>query len=102
MNNNILEWIQEWYSFECDGDWEHTYGIKIETVDNPGWYITINLEETDFKEIKVNTGLIEENEDNWYFYKVEDSIFTASGDSLKLEFLLNKFREIIESVKHPN
>lgn len=36
-NENIFEWLQKWYKSQCDGDWEHEYGIKIETVDNPGW-----------------------------------------------------------------
>ena len=27
---------EEWYNGNCDGDWQHEYGIKIETVDNPG------------------------------------------------------------------
>ena len=33
---SILKWLEEWYNGNCDGDWQHEYGIKIETVDNPG------------------------------------------------------------------
>lgn len=40
---NTLEVICNWFSSQCDGDWEHEYGIKIETVDNPGWVITIDI-----------------------------------------------------------
>lgn len=24
-----LKWLQEWYIQNCDGDWEHCYGIEI-------------------------------------------------------------------------
>jgi hypothetical protein len=32
-----LNELQVWYGAQCNGSWEHTYGIKIETLDNPGW-----------------------------------------------------------------
>jgi len=33
---NLLQFLQEWYLEQCNGDWEHEFGIKIETLDNPG------------------------------------------------------------------
>ncbi|GGG05927.1 hypothetical protein GCM10010912_58230 [Paenibacillus albidus] len=30
----------------CNGDWEHSYGVKIDTVDNPGRSVEINWAET--------------------------------------------------------
>lgn len=41
-----LERLQTWYNSNCDGDWEHQYGFSLETVDNPGWYITVDLDDT--------------------------------------------------------
>lgn len=41
----MLKWLENWYSSNCDGDWEHGYGIRIETLDNPVWAVRINLEE---------------------------------------------------------
>ncbi len=38
-----LSRLQQWYRHQCDGDWEHGYGIRIETLDNPGWRVTIDL-----------------------------------------------------------
>lgn len=32
---DILKWLENWYSSNCDGDWEHLYGITIRTLDNP-------------------------------------------------------------------
>ena len=38
-----LEGIQRWYESQCDGDWEHEFGVRIETLDNPGWSVEIDL-----------------------------------------------------------
>ncbi len=35
---------------QCDGEWEHDYGIKIETLDNPGWLVSIDLLGTDLED----------------------------------------------------
>ncbi len=43
---SILEKLQLWYDQHCDGDWEHLYGISIETLDNPGWSVKIDLKDT--------------------------------------------------------
>jgi len=44
MNSNhtqdLIRRIDEWYQYRCDGEWEHRYGMMIETCDNPGWQVT--------------------------------------------------------------
>lgn len=99
MNISSVEWLQNWFQNECNGDWEHTFGIKIETLDNPGWLVKIDLSETDYENIVLDTGYFESNDEDWYRIKLESSIFKGVGDLSKLEFLLNEFRSIIE--KYP-
>ena len=36
-NEAVFQRLQKWYKSQCNGDWEHSFGIKIETLDNPGW-----------------------------------------------------------------
>jgi hypothetical protein len=31
----VLERLERWYAAQCNGDWKHTYGITLETLDNP-------------------------------------------------------------------
>ena len=38
-----------WYRTHCDGDWEHTHGIRLETLDNPGWQLTVDLVRTNLQ-----------------------------------------------------
>jgi len=93
----ILSWIQDWYASQCNGDWEHSYGIEITTIDNPGWFITIDLEDTNLELIDSDSEVFERSETDWYFYKFKNKKFEASGDPEKLEFLLMKFKEVAES-----
>jgi len=43
-----LEKLQNWYIQQIDGDWKHTYGIKIDTLDNPVWLLEVDLAETNY------------------------------------------------------
>jgi hypothetical protein len=43
---DLLNHLQEWYASQCNGDWEHTYGISISTLDNPGWSFKVDLTDT--------------------------------------------------------
>lgn len=51
MNISVLAELQRWYHSQSDGDWEHCYGIKIDTLDHPGWQLSIDLEETDMEDV---------------------------------------------------
>ena len=95
--DNIIDWISDWFTNECDGDWEHENQIKIQTLDNPGWDIVIDLRYTDLENLNLNHTLIEASEHDWYFYSIKDKKFNAAGDLSKLNFLLEKFKEIVRS-----
>ena len=85
-----LQRLQRWYKSQCDGDWEHSFVIKIQTLDNPRWAITIDLEDTSLESVELNI-----NNDNgeldWYFIKAKDKKYEAAGDPDKLNFLINYF-----------
>jgi hypothetical protein len=43
---NELRLLQDWYQSQCNEDWEHSFGVKIDTLDNPGWMVKIDLNDT--------------------------------------------------------
>jgi len=98
MNNNedILQWLQNWYQSQCNGNWEHQYGIRIDTLDNPGWLVEIELNETEWETLKFPRRLIEQSETDWYSIGVDSAKFQGAGDPSKLSAILSKFRDIIE------
>lgn len=88
----VLNWLIEWYKSNCDGDWEHSYGIKIETLDNPGWLVKIDLSETKLEDKEFKSIKVLNNKDDWLFGKVKDNIFHGIGDIYKLEKILELFK----------
>lgn len=90
--------IQDWYKLHCNGDWEHEYGIKIETLDNPGWNVTIDLSDTILDGLTYEKN-IENSEDDWIFLKSDGNVFSGAGDFNKLDEIIDKF---INSFVLPN
>jgi len=87
---DYIKRLQNWYKINCNGDWEHGYGLNISNVDNPGWTVTIDLVETAYDtttfEKSFNNG-----EDDWLFIKVKDQKFEGNGDANKLEVIIKIF-----------
>lgn len=93
---DIVKWLESWYKLNCDGDWEHSYGVKIETIDNPGWSVKIDLVNTLLENVHIEYSLIESSETDWYGYSIKNSTFNAAGDPTKLLFLIELFKSIVE------
>lgn len=97
--SSALFQLQQWYTSHCDGDWEHGFGISIGTLDNPGWSLSINLEETElenipFAELKENY----DDEQDWLICVVRNNQFSGNGGPLKLERMIEVFLEWAQAV----
>ena len=90
---DILKKINEWFRSNCNGDWEHGYGITMETLDNPGWMVKIYLYDTELEDKLFETIVIKNNNNDWLECKVENYFFIGMGDVDKLETILQIFYE---------
>ena len=41
--SSLLAKLSDWHSRHCNGEREQWYGITIQTTDNPGWWVKIDL-----------------------------------------------------------
>ena len=57
--------LQSWYAARSDGEWEHEFGARIETIDNPGWSVTIDLQGTAQSAYVVDRLNLERSETDW-------------------------------------
>lgn len=89
--NGELEELQRWYVAQCDGDWEHTYGVTIGTLDNPGWHVEIDLAETNLANriFAAVTDLAPELD--WIDCKVVESQFRGAGGPTTLGRIVRTF-----------
>jgi hypothetical protein len=96
---NTIEQLQQWYKSQCNGDWEHAYGIRIETLDNPGWKVTIDLigtvlEHRPFPATEHGFGP-DSNPvgEDWHVCRVDKGFFQAACGPHHLERTLKTFLE---------
>jgi hypothetical protein len=73
--------------------WEHTYGITIETLDNPGWRVQIDLTDTDLEHTPFDEIKDLERAENWVHCWVEDGKFHGAAGPFMLSTLLGLFNE---------
>lgn len=88
-----LAWLQAWYMSNCDGDWEHSYGVSIDTLDNPGWSVRISLVGSWLSDRPFERVTVERAEHDWVHAWVEGDDFRIMCGPLNLSEGLWMFRE---------
>jgi hypothetical protein len=99
---DALTRLQQWYRSQCDGDWEHSSGVTIGTLDNPGWSLDVDLRDTpleakSFKEHSYGVGSgAATSRDEWLVCKVEQNVFRGRGGPFKLQEMIEVFLDWAE------
>ena len=91
-DTGLLRQLQRWYAAQCNGDWEHTYGITIETLDNPGWHFKVQITDTYladrvFEEVSENAT----DEKNFFICRVKDGAFVGACSPDRLHEVISIF-----------
>lgn len=111
-----LRRLQDWYRTQCDGEWEHRHGITIESCDNPGWWVKIQLkgtplEQKPFRPIERNVSLKQmqriaaglecdpcDRGLDWMLCHVKDQVYDGAGGPDKLDAILTVFLDWAEEI----
>jgi Immunity protein 53 len=108
-----LRWLQRWYLGHCDGKWEHGFGLEIQTLDNPGWHVTIALEGTELVSAVFELTKRESSETDWLECRVVERNsgvsgaspnyrrFEAHGGPMNLGDIISVFRAWAEEASGP-
>jgi hypothetical protein len=94
---STLARLQAWYTSQCNGVWEHSLGVLIESCDNPRWWMKVNLLNTPLQNRAFEE--IAEGVDAqrfavsplWLCCRIEGSTWHGAGDETKLERILETF-----------
>jgi hypothetical protein len=89
--------LQRWYARQCDGDWEHRAGVTIQSCDNPGWWIKVDLQGTSLETIAFER--VAENVDadgfqqdrHWLDCRISGAVWHGAGDETQLKRILELF-----------
>lgn len=93
----MIEWLEKWYANHCNDSWEHDNGILIETIDNPGWCVSIDITGTILDGLEIPYSIREISENDWIGYSVLNNVFKGVGDAGKLNAIIKIFKEIYDS-----
>jgi hypothetical protein len=93
---DAIEFLQSWYRAQTNGEWEHTRGVTIETLDNPGWKVTIDLVETPLQGASMKAVRREKSAHDWLVCEVERDQFRGASDPRKLVAILQVFQSWAE------
>jgi len=94
---SALERLEKWYVARCDGLWEHAWGVEIGTLDNPGWSVTIDLNDTRKQGALLDWVTIERTEHDWIFYRVAENRFEIRCGPANLSEAVTLFVEWFDS-----
>lgn len=91
-----------WFIRHCDGEWENDHGLSIESCDNPGWWLKVDLggtvlEGRPFTPIKRGDTNSKDPQPPWLHCYIEGQTFNGAGDPSQLEEILQIFLDWAEA-----
>lgn len=93
-----LAWLQSWYLKQCNALWEHEFGVDIESMDNPGWQVKVQISGTPLEGRRFNLPLVNGmNDRDWIKLSCDGETFEGMGGPSNLDEILNAFRRFAES-----
>lgn len=101
MSDDLI-WLQSFYLRLCDGDWEHGFGFKISTLDNPGWAIDFDVADTKMESVAFDDVAEDRSESDWVRCSVKGAKFVGRGGPSNLAEMIGIFRRLVESCIGPN
>lgn len=94
-HDDTLPHLQNWYTDQCNDDWEHRYGVSIETLDNPGWRVVVELTGTVYAEMEMDTIEIKRSTHDWVHAWIDCRTFHGDGGPGILNEIIAIFRDVI-------
>ncbi|MEU0170014.1 Imm53 family immunity protein [Streptomyces sp. NPDC093516] len=91
-----MRYIQSWYASNCDGEWEHEFGIRMATTDNPGWHIQIDVSETNLEGVLVPRERRDLSGGEWMIAWSDGKVFQAACSPLGLRDVDALFEHVAE------
>lgn len=86
---SIISVLQDWYENICGGN--ICTGIKIETMNNGGWCVSIDLFNTAYEDENFDSVYIKKSDSCWFKCSKENDMFIGYGGVRNLEDILGVF-----------
>ena len=96
---DVLNRLEAWFRSCCDRDWENRYGVTIESTDNPGWWVKVDLSGTMLADRPFPC--IDEGEEGvtpeWWSCYIEGMVYNGIGGVGSLSTVIEIFLDWAEA-----
>jgi hypothetical protein len=90
-SQDVLVELERWYLDQCDEDWEHSFGVAIDTLDNPGWQVRVDLVETALSASEYKRVETHRTEQDWIVTWRDETQWHAACGPQNLREALDQF-----------
>ncbi|MFO0835767.1 MAG: Imm53 family immunity protein [Phycisphaerales bacterium] len=73
--------LRNWWKSQCDGEWEHEFGIIIQTMDNPGWIVKIDIGHTALDDQDMRVISERRSPSDWCECRISDGTAWGSNET---------------------
>lgn len=86
-----IAWLEQYLIDHANGEWEHDFGITIQSSDNPGWLVKIDLSGRAMEPLNRDPIInVRRSESEWItISKKDQSLIGTCGPANLDELLLN-------------
>src|SRR3954470_10755305 len=88
-----FEFLTAWFAEHCDGDWEHDEGIRLETLDNPGWALDVRTEDTELQGRVIDWVKDDQSEEEWLYWRSTGTKFEVRCGVMDLPRAVQAFQD---------
>jgi hypothetical protein len=91
MHQNLIVALEDGYWHQRNENWKHEFRLSMDTLDNPDWKITIDLNNPDIINKIFETYKVERAKNNWCCCWIENLKFEGRGGAKNLREILEVF-----------
>jgi len=106
-NKDNLTWLTDWFYSQCDGDWEHCFGIGINNLNGSEGFFKVGISETELEDKPFEAIEIKRSDSDWVQCSISTKIrqgrpmFVGYGGLLNLPEMIKVFRDWAENIEIP-
>jgi hypothetical protein len=87
-----MDFLLSWFIEHCDGSWEHEKGVIIESLDNPGWRLQVQIRGTELDGFQSERQIIATGS-SWLHWWSTGELFHAACGPSDLPLALRAFED---------
>lgn len=98
MTEAPIDFLVAWFVSHCDEDWEHDTGVRVATLDNPGWSVDVRLEDTELEGHERDWSRYEDGE-HWLHWRTTRVAFEARCGPNDLTLAIQAFKDFAQQAR---